>query len=321
MCLAITGQQVFILDLRKDFKMRRTGIYIIVASLITTISACNKRLDDFLFNGNNTIDAYYLDNYSGPVSVELGTEFFVPPHMIHQFNYTIFSEGESLDIAAIYTGDTASISTDTVILYCHGNRDHMDFYWPRQRIYSNLGELGRFGVLMFDYPGFGLSEGKSSEQNMYDAANGALRWLRDNGLTSDRLIVYGFSLGSAPTCRVAAGGFELTPNKMILEAPFASSEVMVQDAALLAMPASFLVNVKIDNAEQVKKANAPLLWLHGVNDDFLAMDTHGEVVYKNHAGAYKRAERVSGGGHETVPTFMGLENYSQRILDFIIEND
>ena len=294
---------------------------VLLALLFLLFSACNNRLDDFLFNGDNTIEAYYLDNYAGDVSVELGSDYFVPPHMIHQFSYDIFSEGEGLSISAIYTGDTSTISTDTVILYCHGNRDHMDFYWPRQRIYSNLGQLGRFGVLMFDYPGFGLSEGKPTEQNMYDAANGALRWLKDNGLTNDRLIVYGFSLGSAPTCKIAAGGFELTPNKMILEAPFASSEVMVQDGALLAMPGSFLVNVKIDNAEQVKKTAAPLLWLHGKSDDFLSIDTHGEVVFKNHQGAYKRAERVTGGGHETVPTFMGLNNYSQRILNFILEND
>jgi pimeloyl-ACP methyl ester carboxylesterase len=152
---------------------------------------------------------------------------------------------------------------------------------------------------------------------MYDAVEGALKWLKNNGLTDERLVVFGFSLGSASTCKVAAGGFSMTPNKIILEAPFASSEVMVQDAALLALPASFLVNVKIDNAEQIKKTEAPLLWMHGVADDFLAMDTHGEVVFKNHNGAFKEAIRVPGGGHETVPTFLGMEEYGKVILDFI----
>jgi pimeloyl-ACP methyl ester carboxylesterase len=295
--------------------------YILVCTLILVIVSCNKRLDSFLFNGDDSIEAYLLDDYPGEVSVELGTDYFVPSSMIHQFEYSIFSEGEGLSISAIYTGDTASISTDTVILYCHGNREHMDFYWPRQRIYSNLGGLGRFGVLMFDYPGYGLSDGTPTEENMYDAANGALRWLKEKGLTNDRLIVYGFSLGSAPTSKIAAGGFEMEPDKIILEAPFASSEVMIQDGAVLAMPGSFLVSLKIDNAEQVKETDAPLLWLHGVNDDFLSMESHGEVVFKNHAGAYKEAERVAGGGHETVPTFMGLENYSERILNFITESN
>lgn len=296
-------------------RLNKKLLYFPLISLL--ILSCNKRLDDFLFNEDNSIEAYMFDDYTGEVTLDLGSDYFVPQSFRHQFEYSILSEGESLNIHAIFTGDTAKIATDTVILYCHGNRDHMDFYWPRQKLYTHLGGLGRFGVLMFDYPGFGLSEGKPTEVNMYDATNGALRWLKDHGLTDERLVVFGFSLGSAPTCRVAKGGFELTPNKFILEAPFASAEVMVQDAALLAMPGSFLVNTKIDNAEQVKKTNASMLWMHGVLDDFLAIDTHGEVVYKNHQGENKFAERIDGADHNSVPVFMGYDKYLDRILEFI----
>ena len=301
----------------KIVQMKRVKFMLSATLVFSFLVSCNKRLDDFLFNGDNTITEYLLDNYPGPTSLDLPGSFFVPEALIHKFNYTIQSEGETLSISAIYVGDIESISEDTVVLYSHGNRDHMDFYWPRQKVYAHMGGLGNFGVLMFDYPGYGLSEGISTEQNMYDAVEGALLWLKEKGLTDERLVMYGFSLGSAPTCKVAAGGFSMMPNKIILEAPFASSEVMVQDAALLALPASFLVNVKIDNAEQVKLTSAPLLWIHGDADDFLAMDTHGEVVYKNHNGLFKEAIRVPGGGHETVPTFMGIHEYSESILAFI----
>lgn len=283
------------------------------------LSSCKKRLDDFLFNGDNKISGYELEDYQGPVSVDLPDKYHVPNDLIHQFTFDIESEGEEIEIAAIFTGNIEDIDKDTVIMYCHGNRDHMDFYWPRQKLYTHLSNIGRFGVLMIDYPGFGLSGGKSTEQNMYDAVDGALKWLKEQGLTDDRLIIYGFSLGSAPACKVTANEFEMNPSKLILEAPFASSEVMIQDASLLAMPGSFLVNVKIDNAEQIKKTSVPLLWIHGENDDFLAVDTHGEVVYKNHNGSYKEALRVSGAGHETVPVFLGLEEYNKAILDFILK--
>lgn len=298
--------------------MKYIGI-LIFAVILTT--SCNKRLDDFLFNGDNSIDAYYLDDYSEDVSVPLDNQYFLPDHLIHQFTYEIEDEGEALDIAAIYTGDTAKIATDTIIMYCHGNRDHMDFYWPRQKMYSHVGNQGRFGVLMIDYPGYGLSEGESTEQNMYASIDGALKWLKTKGLTDDRLVIFGFSLGSAGACKMAAGGYEMNPSKIILEAPFASSEVMVQDAALLAMPGSFLVNVKIDNAEQIKETDAPLLWMHGINDGFLAMETHGEVVFKNHSGT-KKAVRVPGADHDgasAVPVFMGFETYLKTIEDFITE--
>jgi pimeloyl-ACP methyl ester carboxylesterase len=285
--------------------------------IITFFTSCTKRLDDFLFNNDNTITAYELDNFQGPVSVDLEGKYVVPENRITVFDFEIEHEGEKHTIAAIYTGDINRIAEDTVIMYCHGNRDHMDFYWPRQKIYSHLGKLGRFGVLMIDYPGFGLSTGKPTEGNMYAAVDGALKWLKSNGLTDDRLVMYGFSLGSAPTCKITAGNYAMNPSKIILEAPFASAEVMIHDASKLSIPASFLVNVKIDNAEQIKQVNVPLLWIHGVKDDFLAIDSHGELVFKNHNGDYKIPVRVPGGGHESVPVFMGIDVYSNTILNFI----
>ena len=292
-------------------------IYFLV--IITLVSACRKRLDDFLFNNDNSITAYELDNYTGRTTLDVGSEYHVEDSMISVFQFPISSEGENLNISAIYVGELSQIATDTVILYCHGTADHNDFYWPRQKLYASLGSKHRFGILMIDYPGYGLSEGKPTEQNMYDATNGALKWLKSQGLTNDRLILFGFSLGTAPTCEVAgnATNFEMQPSKIILEAPFASAEVLVQDAALLAMPGSYFVNVKIDNAEEIKKVNVPLLWIHGEADSFLSIHTHGEVVYTNYQGPSKTAVRVPGGDHEDTPFIMGYSNYLTEILQFI----
>lgn len=291
--------------------------YILAVISIITLVSCRKRLDNFLFN-NSEITSYQLDNFDGETSLELPVGYSLPQSEIHRFNYQIQSDGETLTIEAIYVGDLSTIDQDTVILYCHGNRDHMDYYWSRQKLYSHLGYQGRFGVLMFDYPGYGLSEGSPTEQNMYESTEGALNWLKEQGVDNEQLVMFGFSLGSAPTCEVAGSNeFSLSPNKIILEAPFASSEVMVQDASLINMPASFFVDVKIDNAEEIKKCQVPLLWMHGKADDFLAISTHGETVYANHQNAWKRAVRVDGAGHETVPNFLGVEVYNELILDFI----
>jgi pimeloyl-ACP methyl ester carboxylesterase len=299
--------------------MKKIVFYSVIFIFLTQVS-CNKRLDDFLFNPSK-IDEYKLDNYDGPVSLDLEGDYFVPQSMIHKFSFPIEWEGEVLNIHAIYTGNLNAIATDTVILYCHGNRDHMDFYWPRQKIYSHLGHITRFGVLMIDYPGYGLSDGKTTEENMYASVDGALKWLKSQGLTDDRLVMFGFSLGSAPVCKVAGEkNFSMNPSKIILEAPFASAEKMVQDAALLAMPSSYFVNIKIENAEQIKNVSVPLLWIHGDADDFLEISKHGEVVYKNYNGPSKTAVRVPGGGHESTPTIMGYGNYSNAILDFITNN-
>lgn len=293
---------------------------LIAFSLLTlVIFSCRKRLDDFLFNNVNTITEYQLDDYTGRKTLDVGSEYHVEDSMIHIFQVPIESDGEILNISMIYVGDMSKIATDTVILYCHGTADHNDFYWPRQKLYAHLGGAHRFGVLMVDYAGYGLSDGEATEASMYASVNGALKWLKSKGLSNDRLIQFGFSLGTAPTCEVAGNGsaYEMQPSKIILEAPFASSEVMVQDASLLAFPASYFVNVKVDNAEEIKKVNVPLLWIHGEADAFLSIHTHGEVVFNNYAGPSKTAVRVPGGDHEDTPYVMGYTNYLAAILAFI----
>lgn len=293
---------------------------IAIMSIVFLSLGCRKRLDSFLFNNKKT-DQYLLDNYDDP-EIELPSGYHVPTSSIHQFSFKIDDQGEELNIAAIYVGDLNTINTDTVILYCHGNEDNMDHYWTRQKLLSYVGGFGRFGVLMFDYPGYGMSDGEPTEENMYEATDGVLNWLKNKGLTDERLIIYGYSLGSAATCRaVGEKSFALQPHKIILESPFASSQVMVQDAALLNMPSSYFVNAKINNAEQIKKCVVPLYWMHGIDDDFLSIETHGRVVYNNHTKSWKMKDEVQGAGHSNVPVFMGFDYYKVRILSFIIKEN
>lgn len=278
---------------------------------------CRKRLDSFLFNPS-TLSSYSLDSYSGEVSIPVDDAYHVPDSSIHRIQWTIISEGKPTVVHALYVGDTNRIDQDTVLLYCHGNKDHMDFYWPRQKLYSHLGHLGRFGVLMFDYPGFGMSEGKPTEENMYQSTEAALRWLKSHGLNGNRMVMMGFSLGSAAVCEVAGNPsrFSLAPHKIILEAPFASAEILIQDGGLLSMPGSFLVDLKIDNATEIKKVNVPMLWIHGLDDSFLTVASHGQLVYDNKPGQKQKA-LVPGGAHENTPYVMGYDVYLSRILNFI----
>jgi pimeloyl-ACP methyl ester carboxylesterase len=293
-------------------------ILFITVLLILTL-ACRKRLDSFLFNPSQ-IESYQLDAYQGELTLDLNGQYNVPDSLIHQMQWDVELEEGNSKMSAIYVGNLDHIATDTIILYCHGNKDHMDFYWPRQKLYAHAGGLGRYGVLMFDYPSYGLSEGKASEANLYRSTARAIEWLKDQGLANERFVIFGFSLGSAAACEVAAhpDQYALAPSKLILEAPFASAEVMIQDAALLSMPGSFLVDLKIDNATEIKKISVPLLWIHGEDDRFLTVKSHGKPVYDNKNIGYKEAYLVPGGGHETTPFAAGYENYIAKLAAFML---
>lgn len=281
------------------------------------MSAC-LRLDANLYN-NQKIDEYLLDDYEGRNEFDVDESYAIPDSLITLFTLSskLPDETESTTIYAIYVGNIEDIATDTVIMYFHGTADHMDFYWNRQKLLAHLGGKNNYGVLMIDYRGYGMSEGMPTEDGMYADGRAAFQWLKDKGLTDDRMIVYGFSLGTAAATELTANGDILKPTKLILEAPFASSGVMTADGSGLDMPSSYFINFNIDVAEDIKKVAQPFLWIHGIDDNFLDYETHGKVVYKNYQGSYKASIEVPGGDHGDVPLIMGFDEYLERVGAFV----
>ncbi|MFN6947042.1 MAG: alpha/beta hydrolase [Cytophagaceae bacterium] len=285
--------------------------------LLILLSSCY-RIEDTVFQSVRT-DAYYFDDYDGEVDFRMDEFFDIPQEMIHLFKIESNNNGDRAMIWAVYVGDLDRISRDTVILYCHGNYMHMDYYWPRTKLLANVGGKNKYGILTFDYRGYGMSEGEPTEDGLYADTEAAIQWLKKNGLTDDRFMMYGYSLGTAPATRLSARPASLKPSKLILESPFASADVFVQDAALLALPPSYVTNLKIANAEEIRNVDQPLLWIHGTEDEILDIKTHGEAVYRNHKGSYKQARRVEGAGHFNIQIFLGAMGYSNLVNRFIRE--
>jgi hypothetical protein len=92
---------------------------------------------------------------------------------------------------------------------------------------------------------------------------------------------------------------------------------MAADGSGLDLPSSYVTNLKIDNAEEIKKVTQDLCWIHGTQDNFLNIKTHGEVVFKNHGGLYKEAHRIEGADHGTIPVTYGFDEYLRTIASFI----
>ena len=77
-----------------------------------------------------------------------------------------------------------------------------------------------FDVVMFDYRGYGRSQGKPSEKGVLDDSRAARSWLaRREGVAEDRLILMGESLGGAVAVDLAA---EKGARGLVLESTFTS---------------------------------------------------------------------------------------------------
>lgn len=285
--------------------------YLFFSVLLLSVLMGSCRLDSFLYNPDE-IEEYKFDDYEGETRFEVDSSYDINSSLVDLFT---LASGEET-IYAVYIGDQSRITTDTVILYCHGNAAHMDAYWPRAKVLANVGGKNRYGVLMMDYRGYGKSTGTPTESGLYEDVDVCMQWLKNKGLTDDRLVIYGFSMGSAPATELTNKPRTLQPNKLILEAPFASSDFFAQSISKMSMPASFFNNLEIDNAEEIKTIEEPFLWFHGIADDFVGIE-HGEEIVKNYQGSKLVMKRVPGGEHSTVPPVMGLDIYSQTVLDFI----
>jgi len=289
----------------------------IFSMIFVSCSVCScLRLDNNLFN-NTKLTAYLLDANTAPQEIALDSSYTISPALEHIIQLKSNDNGNMATIYGVYIGDMALIATDTVIMYFHGTKDNLDYYWNRAKLLANVGGKNRYGVFIIDYRGYGMSQGNPTESGMHADANAAIAWLQNNGLAGNRLVVYGFSLGTAAATYYTAHPQTLIPSKLILEAPFASAAEMVNEAAVLAFPASYFTNLKVDNSQQIKSVQQPFLWMHGDADDFISI-SQGQIVYNNYKGIYGEAHKIPGATHTNVPYTWGFDNYKTALEHFIV---
>ena len=266
-------------------------------------------IDEYKFNASSPDDWQF----------DLPDEYRIPDSLIQLLRVTSQFEGEggSETIYGVYLGDTNRIATDTVIVYCHGNGGYLDNYWSRISLLANLGGKNNFGVLAMDYRGYGRSTGTPSEDGLYADVDACVQWLAASGLTGDRLVMYGYSLGTAPACELTANPRTLDPMAVILEAPFASAEMMGQASTGLDLPGSFYTTLQIDNAEEIRKVDQAFCWFHGTEDSFIDYEAHGQAVWDNYSGTRGLALPAPGGTHGNAPFAYGLSAYVEAMGNFI----
>ena len=129
------------------------------------------------------------------------------------FESISFETGDGVKLSGWYIpGENAR----GVILFCHGNAGNISHRLESIRIFHRLG----LGVFIFDYRGYGQSQGKPSEQGTYQDAEAAWRYLVEElKVDPAEIIVFGRSLGGAIASGLAQSQ---RPAALILESAFTS---------------------------------------------------------------------------------------------------
>ncbi len=288
--------------------------YLIILASIILLSSCLD-LSPNLFNPS-TVDEYEYDEYLNG-EFNLPAEYDILDGELTELSITSTYDGVEETIFAAYLGDINTIDTDTVILYCHGNAANIDVYFQRAKMLYNANGKSSMGVLIYDYRGFGKSTGATTVESLKADTQAMVEWLKEQGLQEDRFFIYGFSLGSIAAVHACHTNLGLNPKKIMLEAPIGSIDAMAEDGSGLSIPGSFFADADVNNIEDIKLVSQDLYWLHGIDDDFLAMQTHGRPIFDNHSGDFKVDILVVKGNHGDTPFVMGIEDYIESIEDFV----
>jgi fermentation-respiration switch protein FrsA (DUF1100 family) len=159
-------------------------------------------------------------------------------------------------------------SRPVTVLWCHGNAGNISHRVENLRLLHD--RLG-VGTLLFDYRGYGESDGTPSEAGTYRDARAYRAWLRQR--TSGRVVYFGRSLGAAVAAALAA---EDPPAALVLETPFTSVRAM----ANATLPgAGYLFRTRYDTLGTVGGIRAPVLVLHGDADEVVPF-RHGQAVFE-----------------------------------------
>jgi fermentation-respiration switch protein FrsA (DUF1100 family) len=178
------------------------------------------------------------------------------------------------------------------ILWFHGNAGNLsDRVGPLESWHDELG----VGVFMFDYRGYGASEGRPTEEGLYADARAALDAAAAEARVSpDELVLFGQSLGAAVAVELAG---DRRVRGVVLEAAFTSIPDMARHHYSF-LPVWPLLRTDFDSESRIAEIEAPLLMLHGRNDDIVPIDM-GRRVFAA-AREPKEFNEVSGAGHNDV---------------------
>ena len=144
-----------------------------------------------------------------------------------------------------------------VVLYFHGNKGNVNRYAK----YAINFTKHNYEVWIVDYPGYGKTTGKFTEENVYMQAREVYK-LANTKFGADSIIVYGKSLGSGIGSWLAS---KKSCKRLILETPYYSIPDLLGHYTPI-YPVTQMSKFKFPTGDYLKDVNAPVTIFHGTDD-------------------------------------------------------
>jgi pimeloyl-ACP methyl ester carboxylesterase len=187
------------------------------------------------------------------------TVFFNPNHINLKYEDVYYNTDDGVSINGwMIPAD----SSDTVIIFCHGNAGNISHRLESIQIFNRLS----LDVFIFDYRGFGKSDGSISEDGTYLDAAGAWDYLvTQKNYRPSQIIIFGRSLGSGIASWLAR---EKNPVGLILESSFTSLPDLGAKIYPF-FPVRLLARFNYPTLENLNHIACPILFIHSKEDEII----------------------------------------------------
>ncbi len=224
-----------------------------------------------------------------------------PPHPSYTTDiegFTKIPTSKSQPIAALHL--KAKPNTPTII-YSHGNAEDIGHNID---MFTALHDRG-FGVIAYDYPGYGLSPGKPSEKTTQASIQAAWDYAIQSGIPASSIIIMGRSIGTGPSVWLNS---KVQPAGLILISPFKS---------VYSIPFKYpiLPGDRFPSLNRIKSISTPLLVIHSRYDEVIPY-SHGVAIHQNSPAKNKSLKTIENCGHNDM-FYRASDEILDSIEDFI----
>jgi fermentation-respiration switch protein FrsA (DUF1100 family) len=230
-----------------------------------------------------------------------------PKYIGLDFEDIVLTTKDNVNIAGWYVPASGERGTQ---LFCHGNAGNISHRLDSIRIFHDL----NLSVLIFDYRGYGKSEGYPTEEGTYLDAEASLDYLINvKKVHPDKVILFGRSLGSAGAAEIA---LRHRAGALIIESGFTSVSDLGHKYFPF-LPVRLLSRYSYATASKVSKINIPKLFIHSPQDEIIPF-IHGKHLYEN-AHPPKEFLEITGGHNEgfLISGYVYTKGFDRFILRYL----
>lgn len=234
---------------------------------------------------------------------------FTPEDVGLDFEDVTFRTQDGVALNGWYVAaDEASFT----VLFCHGNAGNIMHRLDTVSLFHSLG----LNCFVFDYRGYGRSEGRPTEVGTYRDARAAYDWLtQSKGVGADQIVLFGRSLGGSIAAHLAG---QVDARAVVVESAFTSYPDM--GARMYPyMPVRLFARFRYDTRAHLARVRCPVLVMHSREDELVPFE-FGRRLFEA-AREPKRFVEITGGHNDGFLTSGDLyRNAWTQWLDFAGED-